>query len=107
MFFIVVDCINFLEIFFFAEVFFFSLTMSVVDDFVHQLCRACHVEDVFQLVETLLRNLAQSAGTVAVEVGSHSAMKVVEVFIYPFSYGTEFFVLIVTEVARINAISVI
>ena len=44
---------------------------------------------------------------VAVEVGTHSAMKVIEVFIYPFSSGTEFFVLIVTEVARINAISVI
>ena len=105
MFFIVVNSINLFEILFVAEVFFLCLTMSVVDDFVHQFCRACHVEDVFQLVEALLRNLTQSTWTVAIEVGTHTLMYVVEVFIYPFSYSAEFLVLIVAEVTRIDAIS--
>ena len=107
MFFPIVLGIDLHEILLIGEVLILCLLMSVVQDLIHQLGGTRDIEDLLQLVETLLGNFTQASGTVAVEVRAHAGMQIIQILVDPLADWTEFLVCLIVESAGIHAIAVI
>ena len=99
--------VDFHEILLVGEMFPFCLLMRIVQDLIHQLGGTGDVEDVLQLVQTLFRDLTQSARAVAVEVGTHAGVHIFQILVDSLADRTEFLVRLIVEGAWIDAIAVV
>ena len=107
MFFSIIGGINTQEILLVGHVALHGFFVCIIQDLFHQLGGTRDVVDLLQLVEALLGNSAQTARSVAVEVGTEACVDVVQMVADPLPYRTVFGVRLVGKSARLDAITIV